>query len=85
MFFFIKELAIEISKGGKHGIQLISEAVEIFLLLFPDDVVFASDTFTDLQNQLNLLKQEADKLKLTVSLDKTDVIAFRKGVIPLLQ
>ncbi|XP_025113041.1 uncharacterized protein LOC112575401 [Pomacea canaliculata] len=77
--FFINELAIEISKGGKHGIQLIPEAVEIFLLLFADDVALVSNTAIGLQNQLNLLKQEADRLKLTVNLDKTNVIVFRKG------
>ena len=37
--FFINELAVELSKNGKHGIQLIPGAIEIFMLLFADDVI----------------------------------------------
>ena len=32
--FFINELAVELSKNGKHGIQIIPGAFEIFILLF---------------------------------------------------
>ena len=37
--FFINDLAVELSKIGKHGIQLIPGAIEIFMLLFADDVI----------------------------------------------
>ena len=37
--FLINELAVELSKNGKHGIQLIPGASEIFMLLFADDVI----------------------------------------------
>jgi hypothetical protein len=37
---FINELAIELSKNGRHGIQIIAGVIEIFLLLFADDVIF---------------------------------------------
>ena len=61
--FFINELAVEMSKKkGRHGIQLVPGAVEIFLLLFADDMILLSDTVVGLQNQLNSLKQEADRL-----------------------
>lgn len=76
--FFINELAIDISKGNKHGIQLIPETVEFFYY-YLHDVVLVSDTDAGLQNQLNVIKQEADKLKLIVKFDKTNVIVFRKG------
>lgn len=75
---FINELAIDISKGKKHGIQLIPETVEFFYY-YLHDVVLVSDTDAGLQNQLNVIKQEADKLKLIVKFDKTNVIVFRKG------
>ena len=77
--FFINELAIEMAKKGRHGIQLVPGAVKIFLLLFADDMIILSDTVVGLQNQLNSLKQEADRLQLTVNLDKTNIIVFRKG------
>ena len=77
--FFINELAVELSKRGRHGIQFIPNAVELFLLLFADDIILISETVVGLQNQLNVLKEEADRLKLTVNLDKTNIIVFRKG------
>ena len=52
---------------------------EVFLLLFADDVVLMSLTPGGLQNQLNNLKAEADRLKLEVNLAKNSIIVFRKG------
>ena len=52
---------------------------EVFLLLFTDDVALVSLTPGGLQNQLNNLKAEADRLKPEVSLAKTSIIVFRKG------
>jgi hypothetical protein len=77
--FFINELAMELSRKGRHGIQLIPGAVEIFLLLFADDVVLLSGTVKGLQTQLSRLKEEADRLGLTVNLDKTNIMVFRMG------
>ena len=68
--FFINELAIEVSKTGKHGIQLIPGTIGIFLLLFADDVILLSNTIVGLQNQLDSLKREADRLYLTVNLEE---------------
>ena len=73
----INELALEMSRLGKHGIQMIPGAIELFLLLFADDVILLSDTVMGLQNQLNILKREADRLQLTVNLDKTNIMVFR--------
>ena len=77
--FFINEMAIEISNSGKHGIQMIPGGIEVFLMLFADDVILLSDTVVGLQNQLSILKQEADRLHLTVNLDKTNIMVFRMG------
>ena len=77
--FFVNELAVELSNHGKHGIQLIPGAAELFLLLFADDVILLSNTVVGLQNQLNLLKSEADRLHLTVNLNKTKIMVFRMG------
>ena len=77
--FFINELAVELSKKGRHGIQIIPGAVEIFLMLFADDIILLSDTILGLQAQLNALKEEADRLQLVVNLDKTNIMVFRMG------
>ena len=76
---FFNELAVELSKRGWHGIQLIRGAIEIFLLLFADDVILLSNTIVGLQNQLDNLTREADRLYLTIILDKTNVMVFRMG------
>ena len=77
--FFINEIAVELSKNGKHGIQLIPGAIEIFMLLFADDVILLLSTPAGLQNQLNHLKIEADRLYLTVNLYETNILVFRMG------
>ena len=58
------------SKTGKHGIQLIPGTTEIFLLLFADDVILLSNTIVGLQNQLDSLKREPDRLYLTINLEE---------------
>ena len=75
----INELAKSVISRGHHGIQLVQDAAEIFLLLFADDVALVSSTPSGLQNQLNILHEEAVKLKLVVNLDKTNVVVFRNG------
>ena len=77
--FFVKELAVEVWRNAKHGIQMIPGAIEIVLLLFADVVILTSSTPAGLQNQLNHLKNEADRLYLSVNLDKTNIMVFRLG------
>lgn len=77
--FFVNELAVEISRKGRHGVQIIPGAIEIFLMLFADDIILLSDSIIGLQTQLNSLKKEADRLGLDVNLDKTNIMVFRKG------
>ena len=50
---FINELALEIISKGKHGVTFSSFSVELFILLFADDIVLLSETVTGLQTQLN--------------------------------
>ena len=52
---FINEIASSVEQQGMHGIQLLLGLVEIFLLLFADDIVLISDTPRGLQNQLDVL------------------------------
>ena len=74
---FINELALEVINGGKHGATF--DLVEIFLLLFADDIVLVSETPIGLQTQLNNLYSAACRLELKVNMDKSNIIVFRKG------
>ena len=77
--FFINKLALELSRKGKHGIQMIPGPVEIFLLLFADNLILLSGTVKGLQNQLKSIHEEADGLGLTVNMDKTNIMVIRMG------
>ena len=76
---FINELALEIIEKGRHGIKLSPDILELFILLFADDIVLLSETVVGLQNQLNNLYSAASKLHLTVNLAKSNIIVFRLG------
>ena len=75
---FINELANEVAEKGKHGITLSPDLIQILIMLFADDVVFISNTVVGLQQQLNILRETANRLKL-VNLEKSKVVIFRKG------
>lgn len=76
---FINQLANHITEVGLHGIQLLPNFLEIFILLFADDVVLLSYSPIGLQSQLNALKNCCERLKLSVNKDKTKIMVFRKG------
>ena len=76
---FINEIASSVEQLGMHGIQLLPGLVEIFLLLFADDIVLISDTPKGLQNQLDVLTSACKDLFLHINTDKTKVMVFRKG------
>ena len=75
---FISEVAYYVRENGKHGIQLIPESEEIFLLLFADDIVLISSTPSGLHNQIDNLEKNSKSLGLTVNLNETKVMIFRK-------
>ena len=76
---FINEAATDIMKNGMHGVQMFPDILEIFILLFADDVALVSDTPRGLQNQLDVLARNSDALDLSVNLDKSNIIVFRNG------
>ena len=65
--FFINELTTTIGVKGTHGVQFVQGMADVFLLLFADNVALVSLTPGGLQNQLNNLKAEADRLKLEIN------------------
>ena len=77
--FFISEVADFVREKGKYAIQLIPGFEEIFLVLFTVDIVLISPTPSGLQNQIDNLEKASKSLGLTVNLDKTKGMIFRKG------
>jgi len=53
--------------------------MELFILLFADDIALLSTTSTGLQNQLDYLKTCCQEMKMEVNKDKTKIMVFRKG------
>ena len=63
----INQLAEHIQSTGKHGIQMLSGLIELFILLFEDDVTLLSTTPSGLQNQLNCLQDCCVKMGMEVN------------------
>ena len=77
--FLINELALEIAQNGMYGVQLTPDVVQILVMLFADDVLFASYCVAGLQRQIDILKHFADNFSMTVNMSKTKITVFRKG------
>ena len=52
---------------------------EIHHLMFADDTCLVSDTIQGLQRKLDILQQQCIRLGLTVNIEKTKIMVFRKG------
>ena len=52
---FINELNDTMADNGIRGIQIFPDIVEIFLLMFVDDIACIADTISGLQKQLNII------------------------------
>ena len=76
---FINQLAVHINNTGVHGVQFLPTMLELFILLFADDIALLSTTPKGLQAQLNGLKKCCDDLKLSVNEEKTKIMVFRRG------
>ena len=55
--------------------------IELFVLLFANDIALLSLSPGGLQAQLDSLKECCDRIKLTVNKDKTKIRVFGKGGI----
>jgi hypothetical protein len=54
---FINEIADAVDRRGMHGIQFLPGLLELFILLFADDIVLLSQTAIGLQNQIHILAE----------------------------
>ena len=73
---FINTLAKHSNETGIHGVQLLLTVLELFLLLFTNDIILLSTTPGGLQAELNLLRECCGKLKLSVNNVKTQFFFF---------
>ena len=75
---FINELYTLMSNSNARGIQLFPDTIEIFLLMFADDIALTSDTVIGLQRHLNLIKDFCDTSKLKFHISKTKLLVFKR-------
>ena len=73
---FINELESLIRKSECRGIS-IANAIEIFQLMYADDIVLSGDAVLELQRKIGVLEEFCEKWGTEVNLTKTKVIVFR--------
>ena len=76
---FLNEIANKIEEFGRHGVQLIPGLVELFILLFADDLALMASTSQGLQNQLDILMGTCKQLGVEINTTKTKAMVFRNG------
>ena len=57
----------------------MGNAIEVFLLMYADDIVLVGDTVLELQRKVNISEIFCQKLCMKVNLKKTKVVVFRNG------
>ena len=67
------------SSGDSPEWYVWSDVVQILVMLFADDVLFASYCVAGLRSQIYILKHFTDNFLMTVNMSKTKIIVFRKG------
>ena len=67
----------ELIQKGAGGFDI--GMLKLYLLFYADDIVIFSNTSEGLQNGLGILSDYCIKWKLTVNIDKTKIMVFRKG------
>ena len=76
---FINDLANEINMT-QCGVSVSEQMIS--LLMYADDIILISDSQEGLQKQLDTLNKWSTKWSLSVNVDKTKVIHFRKASDP---
>ena len=74
---YLNDLENEFVTKGVDGLDI--GMLKLCLLLYADDIVIFSNTSDGLQRGLNVLSDYCNKWKLTVNVDKTKIMVFRKG------
>ena len=74
---FLNDIELYLQENMNDGIDI--EHLKLYLLLFADDAVLFSETREGLQNSLRSLENYCNKWNLTVNVEKTKIVVFRKG------
>ena len=75
---FIEDIELFLQQDPSSGLDV--QEITVILLLFADDIVLFGESPKDLQNSLDRLYDYCMKWGLSVNIDKTEVMVFRKGV-----
>ena len=74
---YLNDLEEEINLKGADGIDI--GMVQLFLLLYADDIVLFAHSPDEIQSLLETLQNYCIRWKLTVNTSKTKIVIFRKG------
>ena len=74
---FVNDIESYLPQNSTQGYEI--DNLTLFLLLFADDSVLLSETADDLQNLINNFEKYCKKWKLTVNVNKTKIVVFKKG------
>ena len=74
---YVNDLEAEIVTKGISGINI--GTINIYILLYADDIIMFGNSPEDLQKSLATLEDYCSKWKLTVNTNKTKIMVFRKG------
>ena len=74
---YLNELEQELITRGADGVD--TGLLKPFIILYADDIIIFSESASGLQNGLKILHDYCQKWKLTVNVDKSKVMVFRKG------
>ena len=76
---FMTEISKALNADGINGICFQENLNVIFHLLFADDILLVLDSIRGLQNQIDVLYFQSQRLGLEINIDKTQIVIFRKG------
>jgi hypothetical protein len=75
---FISDIVSVITCSGVSGIE-IGDLYILHMLLFADDMVLLAKSPRGLQLKINVLRKYFEQLGLTINVEETKVIVFRRG------
>ena len=76
---YLNDIEDEFYLKGSEGIDVGS--IKLFLLLYADDMTIFAETAEGLQKGLDILGSYCNRWKITVNIEKTKIMVFRKGGI----
>ena len=74
---YVNDLEAEIVTKDISGINI--GTINIYMLLYADEIILFGNSPEDLQKSLTILEEYCSKWKLTVNTNKTKIMVFRKG------